>query len=161
MAISGTCSSVSNKTKVQGGDRTTPTAPTVSVTNPNCATGGTITVTQPAPAPGISYSINGTDYSNTNGIFSSLTAGSYSVTAKLLSGCVSPARAVNLAAAAPPTGSITPASASICAGQNQVLTVSGGTSYQWYRNNTVITGATSNTYTATQAGTSTLYRAWR
>jgi gliding motility-associated-like protein len=153
VVTSGSCSSTSNKTKVQGQDRTNPSPPIVSVVNPTCITGGIITVTQPVPAPGINYSINGTDYSNTSGIFSSLTPGSYSVTVKLLSGCTSPAKSVNLSAPAPATGSITPANASFCPGQNQVLTVSGGTSYRWYHNNTVIAGATSNTYTATQAGT--------
>ncbi|RYZ61834.1 MAG: T9SS type B sorting domain-containing protein, partial [Chitinophagaceae bacterium] len=39
-----------------------------------------------------------------------------------------------------------------CNGQSITLTASAGTAYQWYRNDTVITGATSRSYEATAAG---------
>ncbi|RYZ27019.1 MAG: hypothetical protein EOP49_42760, partial [Sphingobacteriales bacterium] len=39
-----------------------------------------------------------------------------------------------------PTGSITPAAATICQGATQTLTASGGTSYEWKRNGTTIPG---------------------
>lgn len=41
---------------------------------------------------------------------------------------------------------------SLCNGQNVVLTSSPASAYQWYRNWVLITGATSQTYTATQSG---------
>ncbi len=65
-------------------------APTASVTTqPTCPTPtGIITVTAPTGA-GITYSINGTIYTNTTGIFTGVAAGTYSVTAKNSSGCVS------------------------------------------------------------------------
>ena len=48
----------------------TPAAPTATPTQPTCAVAtGTITVTAPAPAAGITYSIDGTTYTNTTGVF--------------------------------------------------------------------------------------------
>jgi gliding motility-associated-like protein len=41
---------------------------------------------------------------------------------------------------------------SFCAGGSVVLNASAATTYTWYRNGTVITGATAQSYTATQAG---------
>ncbi|MEN9908112.1 MAG: hypothetical protein RLZZ540_1261 [Bacteroidota bacterium] len=66
-------------------------APTASVTlQPTCAVNtGTITITAPATGTGMSYSINGVDYSNATGIFTLVPIGSYNVTAKYPSGCVS------------------------------------------------------------------------
>jgi gliding motility-associated-like protein len=53
-------------------------------------------------------------------------------------------------------GNISPANASICEGGSQVLTASGGTSYEWKLNNQAITGATGATITATKEGTYTV-----
>lgn len=66
-------------------------APTASVTlQPTCAVStGTITITAPAPSAGISYSIDGVDYSNTTGIFTSVPIGDYTITAKYPSTCTS------------------------------------------------------------------------
>ena len=70
---------------------TNPPAPTVALTQPTCSTAtGIITVTAPTGA-GMSYSINGSDYSNTTGIFGSLASGIYSVTARNADGCISSA----------------------------------------------------------------------
>ena len=55
-----------------------------------------------------------------------------------------------------PSGSITPASAELCRGGVQLLTATGGTSYQWKRNGEVISGATASTYQARQGGTYTV-----
>ncbi|MBW8332103.1 MAG: T9SS type A sorting domain-containing protein, partial [Prolixibacteraceae bacterium] len=54
---------------------------------------------------GMKYSINGTDYSNTNGIFTGVVPGSYTVTAKNLAGCVSPGTSVIIN---PPTSHFAP-----------------------------------------------------
>jgi hypothetical protein len=57
------------------------------------------------------------------------------------------------------TFSLTASSASICAGGNVILTTSPvtGATYLWTKNDALITGANSNTYTATQAGTYVIY----
>jgi hypothetical protein len=51
----------------------TPSAPVATLVQPTCTTAtGTLTITSPAPATGISYSIDGADYSNTTGVFPAL-----------------------------------------------------------------------------------------
>ena len=77
-------------------------APTTTLTQPTCAVPtGTITVTVPAPGAGISYSIDGTTYTNTTGVFSGLAPGPYSVTVRN-TGCTSTASSVTINAV-PPT----------------------------------------------------------
>ncbi|WP_291147825.1 T9SS sorting signal type C domain-containing protein [Flavobacterium sp. UBA7680] len=92
----GTCSITSNSALLTVNP--TPTAPTASVTTqPTCAVPtATITVSSPAPAAGITYSIDGTTY-NTTGIFSGVATGSsYNVTTKNSSGCESPITVVSV-----------------------------------------------------------------
>ncbi len=52
-----------------------------------------------------------------------------------------------------PAGTITPTSASLCDNDSQVLTATGGTSYEWLRNGESINGETGPTITVTTAGT--------
>ncbi|HEX2922122.1 MAG TPA: hypothetical protein VHO50_13245, partial [Bacteroidales bacterium] len=68
-----------------------PAAPVVSVTaQPTCTVAtGTITVTSPVPAAGITYSIDGVTYTNTSGVFTGVVPGTYSVTVRNAAGCVS------------------------------------------------------------------------
>jgi hypothetical protein len=47
---------------------------------------GAITITDPSPATGISYSIDGVNYNNTTGVFDNLPLGGYGVTAKVTTG---------------------------------------------------------------------------
>ncbi|MFT5715080.1 MAG: hypothetical protein ACI9WT_001656 [Flavobacterium sp.] len=64
-----------------------PAKPIVSVTQPDCTSSkGVIRIT---PVSGMRYSIDGTNYGNTSGNFPSLNLGSYKVTAKSASGCIS------------------------------------------------------------------------
>ena len=66
-----------------------PAAPTVILTQPDCTVAlGTITVTAPTGV-GMTYSINGTDYTNTTGVFTMVPTGIYIVTAKNSDGCIS------------------------------------------------------------------------
>ncbi|MDR6764734.1 putative secreted protein, partial [Flavobacterium sp. 2755] len=93
----GTCSITSNSALLTVNP--TPTVPTASVTTqPTCATPtATITVSSPAPAAGITYSIDGTTYTNTTGIFTGVATGSsYNVTTKNSSDCESPITVVSV-----------------------------------------------------------------
>lgn len=66
-----------------------PEATTVTLTQPTCSTAtGTIEVTAPLGA-GMTYSIDGTDFSNTTGLFTKVPAGDYTVTSKNTEGCIS------------------------------------------------------------------------
>ena len=66
-----------------------PAAPTVVLIQPDCAIPfGTITVLAPTGV-GMTYSINGTDYTNTTGVFTMVSTGTYTVTAKNSDGCIS------------------------------------------------------------------------
>ena len=66
-----------------------PEATTVTLTQPDCSTAtGTIEVTAPLGA-GMTYSIDGTDFSNTTGLFTKVPAGDYTVTSKNTEGCIS------------------------------------------------------------------------
>ncbi|KAA9034499.1 hypothetical protein FW778_21930, partial [Ginsengibacter hankyongi] len=100
-----------------------PAAPTVSVTQPTCTVAtGTITITAPT-GMGITYSTDDITYSNTSGVFSSISPGTYNVTAKDSSGCISPATtAIVNAQPARATGSLS-GSASICSGSSASLNI--------------------------------------
>jgi hypothetical protein len=76
---------------------TVPSNPVIgSVDHPTCTLStGTITISGPS-GTGITYSINGTDYSNTTGVFSNVPAGNYTATARNASGCVSNGTAVTV-----------------------------------------------------------------
>lgn len=66
-----------------------PSLPTVSVTQPTCTNAtGTLTITQPTDV-GMTYSIDGTTYTNTTGIFNNVASGTYNVSAKSAVGCIS------------------------------------------------------------------------
>lgn len=78
-------------------------------------------------------------------------AGTYTITTNYLP-CASVdfgSQVVSLAA----YGNITPAFAEICTGQTVQLTVSGGTSYKWFKDGTELPGQASATYTANSGGT--------
>ncbi len=66
-----------------------PATPTVTLAQPTCSVStGTITITAPTDID-MTYSIDGSTYINTTGIFSSLTPGTYNVTAMNSDGYVS------------------------------------------------------------------------
>ena len=100
------------------------------------------------------WSRNGTPISGaTSATYSATLAGTYSVLITN-NGCSAAAsNTSSITVTALPTGTIIPANATICSGSSQLLTATGGTSYQWSRNGTPISGATAATYSATLAGT--------
>lgn len=73
--------------------KVTPSAPTLSISQPTCAvTTGTITITAPVDqgSNSLAYSINGSTYQDST-VFANLASGKYAVTVKNLGGCVSSA----------------------------------------------------------------------
>ena len=73
-----------------------PDVPIVTLTQPTCSVAtGKITVNAPVEA-GMTYSIDGTDYTNTSGVFDLLTANTYTVTAQNSSGCISSGTTVTI-----------------------------------------------------------------
>ena len=134
----------------------TPSQPVASVSEqPNCSVAtGTITVTQPAPATGISYSIDGANYTNITGVFSGLLPGNYNVTVKNAGGCISPI--TTLIVNAGPTSSLfaTATLVNISCGQSTgsiTINVAGGTPPFTYSLNGA-TAVSNNVFTDLSAG---------
>ena len=74
-----------------------PVPPTASVTAQPTCTIATATITLSSPVIGLTFSIDGNDYSNTNGIFTNVATGSYSLTSRNTIGCISAATMVTVA----------------------------------------------------------------
>jgi hypothetical protein len=66
-----------------------PKAPAITLIQPTCIEAtGTITVVSPTET-GMTYSINGSTYTNTTGIFTLVPVGTYTITSKNSNGCIS------------------------------------------------------------------------
>ena len=138
----------------------TPVAPAASATaQPTCSVAtGTITVS--SSLTGLTFSVDGSDYTNTTGVFTGLAAGTYTVTAKNVAGCISPASSGITITAQPATPSAPTATVTAqptCSLETGTLTVSStltGLTFSVdgsaYTNTTgVFTGLTAGTYTVT------------
>ena len=136
----------------------TPAAPTASVTAQPTCTVATGTITVSSATTGLTFSIDNITYTNTNGIFSSVAAGSYNITSRNTSACTSLATRVTVTAQ-PVTPALPTISAgsstTICDGYSVVLTSSAAIANHWYKNNVEISGAVSNTYSANTSGSYT------
>ena len=132
-----------------------PAKPSAVVTvGPTCTVPtATIVVSTASTGADLLYSLDGGTYQSA-ATFSGVAAGTHVVTVKNASGCISEAGSV-LVSAPPsaPVGIITPTTGTICNGGTQLLTTSGGTSYQWQKDGQAIAGATNASYNVTSAGT--------
>jgi len=139
----------------------TPAVPTVTLVQPTCNVAtGTITVTAPT---GLNYSIDGSNYTNTSGIFSTVATGTYTVYAKNSSGCISTTTATINAQPATPAAPTVNLVQPICGITTGTITVStpigsgltysiDGTNYQsGVTFNNVVTG-THIVYTKNASG---------
>ena len=137
----------------------TPISPNATVTNPTCTVStGTITVSSPIGS-GLSYSIDGSTYSNTTGIFTGIASGTYSVTVKNSSGCISSSSSVVVAVqpSTPisPNATVTNPTCTVSTGTITVSSpIGSGLSYSidgsTYSNTTgIFTGIASGTYSVT------------
>jgi gliding motility-associated-like protein len=118
----------------------TPSVPVASTTLlPTCLSPtGTITVTSPIGI-GYSYSIDGIDYSNTDGIFTAVSSGIYTVTVKTVLGCVSTGTDVIV-----DPQPITPSIPIVSLTQGNCSLITGST---------LLTGLPAGNWTITQTGT--------
>ena len=157
---SGGCTSTATSVTVNA-QPATPSVPTASATSqPTCSVAtGTITITAPTGA-GMTYSIDGSIYTNTTGIFTGVAIGTYSVTAKNSAGCASNGTSVTINAqpstASVPTASVT--SQPTCSVATGTITVTAptetGMTYSidgsTYTNTTgVFTNISAGTYSVT------------
>lgn len=125
-----------------------PPAPSVSVTQPSCSTStGTITVS--SATAGLNFSINGTDYSNSTGVFTGLVSGSYYVKAKNAQGCISPETAATVNIQPSPPAAPAVSGISVCEGHQGSLFAAApsGSVVDWYAvpagGSPVLTGSSS------------------
>ncbi len=136
----------------------TPPAPTVSTTQPSCTVAtGTITITAPL-GTGLSYSIDGVDYSNTTGVFNPANGGTYNVTVRNNNGCTSAATVavINTDPVIPPAPTVAMVQPT-CPLPSGTITVTfpiaNATTYSidgvTYIPNNVFTGLAPNTYSVT------------
>jgi hypothetical protein len=125
----------------------TPPAPsTIELQQPTCdVSTGTITILAPTGI-GMTYSIDGINYTNTTGIFNLVTANTYPVTAKNASGCIS--LTTNVTMNIQPQTPITP----IISQAGSVLHSNASAGNQWYNQNGLISLATNQDYTPTVDG---------
>ena len=102
----GTCTSVASSSVTINAAPASPVSPTATVTTqPTCdIPSGTISIS--SSTAGLTFSIDGSDYSNSSGLFNSVAAGTYSLTAKNSNGCAS--AATNIIVNAPPAGPAVP-----------------------------------------------------
>jgi len=125
------------------------------VTQPTCSIStGTIVIASPLGAD-FTYSINGTDF-QTLPTFTNIPQGSYTISVKNNSGCVS-SSASPIVINAQPTAVSMPivtagSSTTICNGSSVTLTSTIASLYQWYKDGSIINGATNQAYIATTAG---------
>ena len=130
-----------------------PTAPVVTITDPTCSVNtGTISVTAPL-GTGYTYSIDGTNYTNTTGLFTGLTGGvSYNVTVKSSSNCISNATVATIASALVIPGQPSEITGPVNVIANSlntysVASITGATSYTWSIPGVWTGVSTSNTIT--------------
>jgi gliding motility-associated-like protein/uncharacterized repeat protein (TIGR01451 family) len=138
-----------------------PAKPTVEVSNPVCpAKTGTINISSPT-GNGFTFSIDGSTYLNNTGVFTSVAPGTYRVSVKNESGCISPSVVVTVSEPVVNETKLTIStngSTSICIGSSIVLESSESSSYQWYKYGIAIEGANSKTYNASTEGIYTVSR---
>jgi hypothetical protein len=111
-----------------------PSTPTVTLTQPTCSLAtGTITVNSPL-GTGLTYSINGSTYTNTTGIFTAVAPGNYNVTAKSAAGCLSAVTSVTInpqptIPAQPTVGSLTQPTCTLASGSFTITNYNAAYSY--------------------------------
>jgi gliding motility-associated-like protein len=153
VAIYGNCRVPSDRLSIANCTNQQIALPSARIVQPTCSVPtGTMTILVPETA--VRFSIDGGASYSTTRVFENLQPGTYSIRVEYTGGCLSPIVPITInTPPSAPVGQLSPEGAVvICEGSSQVLTATGGTSYQWRLNGNAIAGATSATYTATSAG---------
>ncbi len=124
-----------------------------------CAGGSVVLTTATGTGYTYVWKRNGTVISGASGnTYTATQAGSYTVEVSVGT-CVNVSAATTVTVSAAPTATLTAGGATtFCSGGSVTLNASTGTgyAYTWLRNGSAVSGATSASYTATQAGTYTV-----
>ncbi len=151
VVLTGGCAGISAKGKITV--IRIPGDPVSSVTQPTCSV-ATGSIVFSSLGAGYQYSVDQTNF-QTSTSFSGLVAGTYNIVVKNDGGCLSNAAAV-IIRSQPVTPSVpiitSSPSATVCEGTAVKLTASTADSYQWYNNNVIIAGATSQEYSTSFSG---------
>ncbi|MBK7375304.1 MAG: hypothetical protein IPJ02_07055 [Chitinophagaceae bacterium] len=136
-----------------------PTTPTITPAGPTtfCA-GGSVLLSSSSASGNQWYKDNVLLSGETNQTYTATTSGSYTVVVTE-NGCPSLPSAATVVTvnAIPATPTITPGGpTTFCAGGSVLLSSSSATGNQWYKDNVLISGETSQTYTATTSGSYTV-----
>jgi guanyl-specific ribonuclease Sa len=110
-----------------------PEKPVLSIIPPTCSLNtGVLTVTSPLGA-GLSYSIDGVNFTNTTGIFSNLALGGYTVWVKNNAGCSTISDSAKIISAVKPTNVTATSNSPISLGETITLFSNSinGVSYNW------------------------------
>jgi gliding motility-associated-like protein len=122
-----------------------PAIPTITGPDEFCS-GATITLNTNAPATRQWYRNNALIVGATGASYTLQQPGDYKVSTQNSNGCVSFSNTKTITENPLPQGEITtPVSLFICEGTPYTLSATGGSSYQWFRNNVAIAGETSAT----------------
>lgn len=162
---SGDCVTSSNQTTITVSSGVIPNPPTIAEPTPACIGSSTVLTIEPATLlPGATYTWEQPDGTTTVGENLPLTdvtladAGRYLLSA-FDGGCESSIDTAYLEVVSPPAIEIVSGDELIfCDGNSATLSVTNDATYtyQWFRGNTAITGATSATYVATVSGNYTV-----
>jgi PKD repeat protein len=136
-----------------------PVAASFTASATTVCTGTTVTFSNTSTgATAYTWKENGVTFSTAaNPSLNFPTAGSFSISLIAGNGSCNDTTAMTITVNPTPTASISPGGpAGICPGSSALLTGGGGPSWQWHHNGTVIGGATSSTYSASQTGAYTL-----
>ena len=157
------CISAASSTLTINAQPAIPAMPTASATaQPTCAVAtGEISVS--SSLTGLSFSVDGSDYTNTTGVFTGLAAGNYTVTAKNGAGCVSSVSTTLTINPQPTIPSVSTPSIALCVGASMTASpsidgfwISSATSIATINSTTgVITGISAGTVTFTFTSTTT------
>jgi hypothetical protein len=138
----------------------TASSPVATLTTPDstfCPGTGSLSVNATSGATYAWY-LNGNTTTGNSNTLSVSQSGSYYVVVTNSSQCQATSNAINMSVQQAPSAVITSTGTAVCSGAAVVLTASpvSGASYEWFRNNSSLSAASStNTYSATTAGSYT------